>query len=256
MATLIRVHKIREDGQIEAHTEPYQHYPRMAEDGEFYLEGYDNPVSLRIPEGHTWEIPDSGSIITLLVTTWAGVFGEADPELGHSAEDVAEMTARYLLRLLPEEVGARMEERARSFDRFWKVLAARSDGPLFSDNVEEFLGYEVSDQGELLGAPCACNECRDGQLGMLSEYGQGHFMCSCIPKDLLAAEELGLVSAHYQDSWVWHVNQNTNSARVAGLALDAHYDLLRLVNLFLRDKMGFADLRKAAHDPPHPSMRG
>ncbi len=109
----------------------------------------------------------------------------------------------------------------------------------------EFLGYEISRNGCIEASAC-CNECRAGSRGELSEYGQGHFQCDSAPKDLLAAETLGLVSAHYEDGWRWYVNQNANPMIVAGLALDALYDLLRQVNLFLRKKISFADLREAA----------
>ena len=111
--------------------------------------------------------------------------------------------------------------------------------------MSEFLGYEVLGNGRI-GAPCACTECRAGDSGVLSEYGQGHFQCNSAPKDLLTAETLGLVSAHYEGGWRWYVNQNANPMIVAGLALDALYDIQRQVNLFLRGAISKDDLRVLA----------
>ncbi len=111
---LIRVHRILEDGEIEAYTEVYPHWPQMDATGEYRLVGFDDVPVLRIPEDHTWEIPEPGTLLTLLVSTWAGIFGETDPELGHTPEDVARLTARYILGLLPDEQTARMEKRSKA----------------------------------------------------------------------------------------------------------------------------------------------
>ena len=109
--------------------------------------------------------------------------------------------------------------------------------------MTEFLSYEVSGNSRI-EAPCACTECRAGDCGVLAEYGRGHFQCHSAPKDLLAAEVLGLVSAHYEDGWRWYVNQNADPVVVAGMALDALYDLTRQVNLFLREAISLDTLRK------------
>lgn len=107
--------------------------------------------------------------------------------------------------------------------------------------MNEFLGYEVLGNGRI-EAPCACTECRAGDSGVLSEYGQGHFQCHSVPKDLLAAEALCLVSAHYEDGWHWYINQNADPVVIAGMAFDALYDLQRQVNLFLRGAINRDDL--------------
>ena len=115
---------------------------------------------------------------------------------------------------------------------------------VWSSETSVFLGYEVSRSGRIKASAC-CNECRAGSRGEMAEYGQGHFQCDGCPKDLLAAETLGLVSAHYEDGWRWYVNQNANPMIVAGLAFDALYDLQRQVNLFLRKAISLDTLRKA-----------
>ena len=69
----------------------------------------------------------------------------------------------------------------------------------------EVLGYDVNKDSEVVGAPCACNECRDGQAGNLDRpYGQGHFQCEVVPAALLQAEEQGKIDAQYTDNaWRW-----------------------------------------------------
>lgn len=68
------------------------------------------------------------------------------------------------------------------------------------------LGFEVNEHsGEMLGAPGACNECRDGQSGKLDgRYGIGHFLCNGCPDVLLAAEERDDAGCIFTDnSWTW-----------------------------------------------------
>ena len=82
--------------------------------------------------------------------------------------------------------------------------------------------YEVSKQGELIGAKCACDECRAGQRGELHHrYGEGHFKCSIIPTGLLEAEERGEITAVYDDgSWKWFV-------RVCQSCMSCGYEMRR-----------------------------
>lgn len=116
MQHLIRVHRILEDGRIDAHVEAYPHWIEHSLDG-YRLEGFEDPPVLRIPENLAWEIPEPGTIITLLVDTMWGIFGEGDHG---DPEGVARLTARYLLQLLPEDQNARMEARSlASFGRVW-----------------------------------------------------------------------------------------------------------------------------------------
>ena len=69
----------------------------------------------------------------------------------------------------------------------------------------QVLGYDVSTDKELIDAPCACNECRNGQADKLDRpYGQGHFQCEVVPAVLLEAEEQDKIDAQYTDNaWRW-----------------------------------------------------
>ena len=62
--------------------------------------------------------------------------------------------------------------------------------------------------GGHLDAPGACNQCRAGQRGEIRGYqwGQGHFLCSCCPDELLWAETQGLVFCQFDDNkWKWYL---------------------------------------------------
>ena len=57
---------------------------------------------------------------------------------------------------------------------------------------------------QIIGAPGACAECVQGQLGNLDRpYGQGHFLCNPIPKNALEAIRKGFRTTKFVDGeWV------------------------------------------------------
>ena len=66
--------------------------------------------------------------------------------------------------------------------------------------------YETDDGREWINAPGACQECCAGQRGELyRRYGEGHFLCSVVPADILQAAEDGLIRGMlHSNVWRWY----------------------------------------------------
>ena len=70
---------------------------------------------------------------------------------------------------------------------------------------EKYGVYETDDGHEWINAPGACQECCAGQRGELNRrYGEGHFLCSVVPEDILQAEKNGWIGGMlHNNAWRW-----------------------------------------------------